>query len=95
METRAKPAAEVASEHGVTRETLYSWKRGLLGRKVPCTMSRSDAKTEDADALEARVAELEGQVRELELRKAILEGTVELLGKDPGADPNRLTNREK
>ena len=40
-------------------------------------------------------AELEGRARELELRKAILEGTVELLGKDPGGDPNRLTNREK
>lgn len=29
------------------------------------------------------------------MRKAILEGTVELLGKDPGVDPNMLTNREK
>lgn len=49
-------------------------------------------------ALETRskpAAELEGRARELELRKAILEGTVELLGKDPGGDPNRLTNREK
>ena len=41
------------------------------------------------------MAELEDQVRKLELKKAILEGTVELLGKEPGADPNRLTNREK
>ena len=95
LETRDKPAAEVASERGVTRETLYSWKYELLGRKVPCTMPGNDVETEDANALAARVAELEGQVRELELRKAILEGTVALLGKDPGADPNRLTNREK
>lgn len=58
-------------------------------------MPKSNAKAEDAEALEARVAELEGQVRDLELRKAMSEGTVEPLGKGPGADPNRLTNREK
>ena len=31
----------------------------------------------------------------LELRRAILEGTVKLLGKDRSADPRMLTNREK
>ena len=57
-------------------------------------MSGRAAVTATEGDLAARVAELEEQVRELELRRAILEGTIELLGKDPGADPNRLTNKE-
>ena len=95
LETRGRPAAEVASERGVARETIYLWKRDLLGGKVSCAMPGNDAKAEDTGALEARIASSRSGSRELELRKAILEGTVELLGKDPGADPNRLTNREK
>lgn len=95
LETRSKPAAEVASERGVARETIYLWKRDLLGGKVSCAMPGNDAKAEDTGALEARIAALEGRARGLEPRKAMLEGTAELPGKDPGADPNRLTNRKK
>jgi putative transposase len=92
---RERTAGEIAGALGVPRRTLYTWKRELLGEGVPCRMEREHEPGADAAALEARVEELEAQVRKLELRKAILEGTVELLGKDPGADPNRLTNREK
>ena len=42
----------------------------------------------DPEALAARV-------HELELRNAVLEQTIEILKKDPGADPGDLTNREK
>jgi len=45
--------------------------------------------------LQSLVERLEDEVRRLQLKKDILERTVELLGKDPGADPNRLTNAEK
>ena len=95
LETRAEPARDVAAALGVTRESLYAWKYELLGKDVPCTMPATKDEAVGGEGPGARVAELENQVRQLELRKAILEGTVELLGKEPGADPNRLTNREK
>lgn len=72
-----------------------SWKHEPLGRKAPCAMPGSDVETEGANALAARVAGPEGRVGEPELRKAMLEGTVALLGKDPGADPNRSTDGGK
>jgi len=63
LETRSKPASEVASERGVARETLYLWKRDLLGGKVSCAMPGNDAKAEDTGALEARIVELEELAR--------------------------------
>ena len=58
-------------------------------------MGDGRAVSEDPAALVARIEELEEQVRRLQMRKDILEGTIEILGKDQGADPKRLTNREK
>lgn len=96
LESRNGSAKEVAAQAGVTRCVLYKWKRQLLGKEaVHKMMADVTNLPDDADELRAEVASLEKQVRELELKKAILEGTVELLGKEPGADPNRLTNREK
>ena len=45
--------------------------------------------------LEAMKAALEADIDKLELKRAVLEGTVELLGKGQGAEPRMLTNREK
>lgn len=96
LATRKASAEEVASSLGTSRASIYSWKYELLGKEVPCKMpDRPRGNASDVADLEARVAELGGQVGKLEPRKAILEGTVELLGKDPSAGPNRLTNREK
>ena len=68
----------------------------LLGEESPAKMKdEPEGADEDIEALRSQVGELQEQVRKLELRKAILEGTAELLGKDPGVDPNMLTNREK
>lgn len=50
---------------------------------------------DDVDALRSQAAELREQIKRLELRKAILEGTVELLGKGRGVDPGMLANGEK
>ena len=50
----------------------------------------------DVDALEARVAELEGELRRLELRREVVEGALATLGKGRGADPlDELADREK
>lgn len=90
LESRTGSAEEVAAQAGVTRCVLYKWKRQFLGKEATYKMT-ADATNlpDDADELRAEVASLKKQVRELELKKAILEGTVELLGKEPGADPNR------
>ena len=47
------------------------------------------------EELEEYAESLRRDIDRLELRRAILEGTVELLGKDPSVDPKVLTNREK
>lgn len=96
LEARNLPAAAIAAELGVERATLYQWKKRLLGEEAPCRMPKDDVDLpDDAEELKEQIRELKEQVRKLELKKAILEGTVELLGKDPGVDPSALTNREK
>lgn len=91
--TRKGTAKEIADAHGIKRSDLYNWKRELLGEggtKLP----HKDL-PDDIGELEERVRSLQEQVRRLEMEKDILEGTIELLGKGQGTDPNRLTNREK
>lgn len=102
LASRASSAQEVADLVGCTRSALYKWKRELLEEEPPMsedrpskparTRGRSPATQADIAALEARKAELE----ELELRRDITEGALEVLGKGAGADPaSGLTNREK
>ena len=96
LASRKAPAQEMADAVGVTRAVLYKWKNQLLGEEAPCKMEAVPKDmTDDVDVLRSQAAELQEQIKRLELRKAILEGAVELLGKDQGADPEMLTNREK
>lgn len=92
--TREVPASKVASDLGIERATLYNWKRKLLGGEVPCKLERrhDDMTIEELEELRDQ---LRREVDRLELDKAILEKTVELLGKGQGADPMHLTSREK
>lgn len=96
LASRKASAQEVADAVGVTRAVLYKWKNQLLGEEAPCKMEAVPKDmVDDVDALRSQAAELQEQIKRLELRKAILEGAVELLGKDQGIDPGMLTNREK
>lgn len=64
--------------------------------EAPCKMEAAPKDmADDVDALRSQAAELREQIKRLELRKAILEGTVELLGKGRGVDPGMLANGEK
>lgn len=108
---RAGSAREIADEAGSSRCTLYRWKRELLGEGPDMTEAKGGAPAQgagdgdgkavratqaDIDALEARKRELVEELRRLELRRDVMEGALELLGKGAGADPaNELTNREK
>jgi transposase InsO family protein len=51
--------------------------------------------SDDKDALLSEIESLKRQVKGLKLEKAILEGTAEIIKKDPGVDPKNLTNKEK
>ena len=96
LASRKAPAQEVADAVGVTRAVLCKWKNQLLGEEAPCKMEAAPKDmADDVDALKSQAAELQEQIKRLELRKAILEGAVELLGKGRGVDPGMLTNREK
>ena len=99
--TRGGPAREVAEAAGSSRCALYKWRKELLvgdrpGAPAGAAKRGPRATKADVDALEARVAELEGELRRLELRREVVEGALAILGKGRGADPlNELTNREK
>jgi len=95
--SRNGSARDVADEFGVTREALYKWKNELLCKEGCITLSKSEYTKlhDDKDLLLSEIKALERQIKKLKLEKAILEGTVEIIKKDPGADPKSLTNKEK
>ena len=106
LASRASSAQEVADLVGCTRSALCKWKRELLREEPPMsedrpskparTRGRSPATQADTAALEARKAELEAELEEPGLRRDIMEGALEVLGKGAGADPaNEPANREK
>lgn len=96
---REETSQAIADDVGVSKNTLYAWKDSLLGKEVPDVMERErwepGATIEQIRELERRKRELEEEIRRLALRRDVMEGTVELLGKDRSADPRTLTNREK
>ena len=102
--SRDGSAKEVAAKYGVTRAALYKWKDGLLGKEpLLKKRKRKEARlSDDKDALLAKVESLkeqvdtlEKQVHRLQLERDVLEVTAEIIKKGPGADPKKLTNREK
>ena len=77
--TRSESAQSIADDVGVKRATLYNWKRELLGKEAPSKMTgkKRDMTIEE---LEAMKASLEADIDRLELKRAVLEGTVEPFG---------------
>lgn len=102
--SRDGPAKEVAAKYGVSRAALYKWKNALLGKESPLKRSkRKESKLSDdkdalmvkVESLKEQVEKLEKQVHRLQLERDVLEVTAEILKKEQGADPKKLTNREK
>ena len=95
---RRDSAETVAAAVGVTRAVLYKWRTALLGEETIARMDRTNGTADQSggkDALESEVGPLKEQVRRLKMERDILEGTVEIVKKDQGADPRNLTNTEK
>jgi len=96
LEAREGAARDVAEEVGSSRCSLYRWKRELLPGREDVVEEKAKGADAAIDAPEARRAELEEEIRRLELRRDVMRGAIELLGKGMGAVPeNELTNEEK
>lgn len=108
--SRDKPAKEVATEHGTTRESLYNWKSQLLkGERIYSMNKNKSDKLKgnlsiDVDVSELRavkddllsqVDELQKEVYRLKIERDIYEKAAEIIKKDQGINLKTLTNREK
>ena len=56
---------------------------------------RYDELPNDVEKLEKTQSDLKAQIRKLQLEIDVRQATLEILKKDPGTDPKRLTNAEK
>ena len=91
-------AEALAREAGVSAASIRNWRKKLLEEGELSIMSEEDIRRrapEPCGPDEGGEAELRARVYELEMRNAILEETIKILKKDPGADTSSLTNREK
>lgn len=102
LEARTGPAAEIAERHGVSRSAPYVWRREMMGDNggeagetgVPVSKEFDDL-PDDIDVLQDMLREAKKQLRKVQLELDVRQATLEIVKKDPGADPNRLTNAEK
>ena len=102
LEARTGTAAEVAERHGVPRTEPYLWRRRIIGdnggggeEKGAAVSKEFDDLPDDIDELRDMLREAKMQLRKVELELAVRNATLEIVKKDPGTDPNRLTNKEK
>jgi len=94
--TREGSAAAVADRLGTCRYSLYKWKKELLGEE-DTNMSEPGKfmLPDDRDALLAEVDSLKKQIYRQQMELDILNKAVEIIKKDQGIDPRKLTNKEK
>jgi len=94
--TREGSAAAVADRLGTCRYSLYKWKKELLGEE-DTNMSEPGKfmLPDDRDALLAEVDSLKKKIYRQQMELDILNKAVEIIKKDQGIDPRKLTNKEK
>ena len=102
LESRSGTAKEVADKYGVSRITPYFWRRKMLEHndanlkvKGEAVSKSYDDLPDDIETLKGMKRDLKEQVRMLQLEIEVRQATLEILKKDPGTVPNRLTNAEK
>lgn len=92
---RERTAKKIADDIGVDRVTLYNWKNQYLGKEATTKVKPILDLPNDKESLEAEVNRLKVQIHRFELEKDILEKTTDIIKKDPGINPEKLTNKEK
>jgi putative transposase len=95
--TREGSASVVIDKFGASRYSLYKWKKELLGEEGVKTMDRSNKRSlpDDRDALLAEVESLKKEIYRKQMEPVILKKAAEIIKKDPGINPRKLTSREK
>ncbi|CDD86668.1 integrase catalytic region [Collinsella sp. CAG:289] len=102
LEARSGPAAEIAERHGVSRTAPYIWRREIMGdnggdpekKGVPVSKEYDDL-PDDIEVLQGMLREAKMQLRKVQLELEVRQATLEIVKKDPGAEPGLLTNAEK
>ena len=102
LEARTGPAAEIAEKHRVSRTAPYAWRREIIGdnggepeeKGAPVSKEYDDL-PDDVEQLQDMLREAKMQLRKVQLELDVRQTTLEMVKKDPGADPGRLTNAEK
>ena len=102
LEARSGPAAEIAEKHGVSRTAPYVWRREIMGdnggdpekKGVPVSREYDDL-PDDIEALQDMLREAKTRLRKVQLELEVRQATLEVVKKDPGAEPGLLTNAEK
>lgn len=84
----------MAEDEGISRAALYQWKNMYLGKDFPLHMSSIDQEKQK-ELLLQEIEELQKQIHQLQIEKALLEGASKLLKKDKGINLLQLTNQEK
>lgn len=102
LEARTGPAAEIAERYGVSRTAPYSWRREMMGdnnggpeKKGEPVSKEFDDLPDDIEQLQDMLREAKVQLRKVQLELDVRQATLEIVKKDPGADPELLTNAEK
>lgn len=93
----APTVKQVVEAHDIDKVTFYNWRRRFLGQEAQSVIDDIDRDEllSEIGTLKERVAELEAEARFHKMEVAIWKGAAELVKKDPGIDPERLTNKEK
>jgi transposase InsO family protein/transposase-like protein len=94
---RDATARQAAIELGADRVTLYNWRNELLGEEAGTIMSGiyDEQLSDDIDSLREQKAVLERELYHAKLELALRKGAIEIVKKDPGANLEKLTNKEK
>lgn len=91
----------VSEDIGYTRASIYSWRKKYLHGGITALMNDKNIKPNtlaEGSTLMAPISEfaqLQAQVRDMQMEIDILKETISVLKKDPGIDQTALKNREK
>lgn len=92
------PDYKVAAQYGVSKATVFNWKRQLLGKDgitsmppKPDTAQSNESRSE----LESEIASLKSQIKHLQMERDALEKATEILKKAGGINLEHLENAEK
>ena len=100
--SRSGTAAEVAEKYGAPRAAPYVWRREMTGDNVGEPEARGepvgkeyDDPPDDIEVPRDMLREAEMRLRKVQLGLDVRQATLEMVKKDPGAEPGLLTNAEK